>query len=256
MADFESLLTENYDGLTMQSGEICKKAVLNFIRQMKSLKDRDIIFIKKLTKVANHLRKAGELNGLEEKLYQFNMEGVEKLMANHIGLDEKCILNLKSHLFSYAGNSARAIFENTGDILWAKRRYDSYHTSAEIVRDSDLKHSAHAYSFAGESALIIFKNINEISWVEKGYQAYRNSADIFLKFNPKNSAHVFSHAGNSAELIGVQNRDKLYILRAIECYSNFLNYFETNPNSNVSLVMDKVRNNLRFVQIFLKSLSK
>ena len=217
--ELEALIRRNYDGLI--EPEECREKVLEFIANTESVSDRDILFIKRFTKVAHHVHKSypDSFNGLLERLYQFNMDGIILIHKGRVrGHNKDNLSSISSHLQAYAGDVARAIFEKTGDVSWAKREYDRYRLSAEESLEFDLKHSAHAYSFAADVAQAIFEKTGDVSWAEKWYDSRKLSAKISLNFNPKHSAYSDGFAGDAAKAIFEKTGDISWAKRWYDCY--------------------------------------
>ena len=183
----KDLLRQNYDALTNPE---CKDAVLEYMSNNETVLDRDIIFIKRLTKVAQHIYKSDpkSLENMLERLYQYNYDGIQKIQTGDINnrYNKNNLLNIKSHLHAYAGDTAEAIFEVTQDLKWAKRFYDDYKLSADLSKHLDKKHSAHAYSFAGDAAKIMFEKTEDVKWVNKAIECYKTFQDYYTQNpNPK-----------------------------------------------------------------------
>src|SRR3989344_1925351 len=123
-SQLETLLDINYYGFTQHSGQRCIDLVVRYIQENNTVSDEDIIFIKNLTKVAGRIvEDTSRLDGQLEKLYRFNMEGVDVVRKDSNGLTENRSINIESHLFSHAGDAAEALFTMTGDVEWAERWY-------------------------------------------------------------------------------------------------------------------------------------
>jgi len=199
----DGLLLDNYDCLSEQSGKRCAGLVVEYLHKTESVSGKDISFIKRLTKVAHHVMQSSHtLDDLLFKLYSFNMEGVKRLRDGaEADRSENNLISLESHLLAYAGNAAKALFEQRKDISWAEKWYLATKTSADMTRDTDPKHSAHSYGFAGNAAKALFEQRKDISWAEKWYTSYKTSADITRTSEPAHSAHAYSFAGNAAKAL-------------------------------------------------------
>jgi hypothetical protein len=69
-------LPRNYNFLDEETGEVCKNLVIEYVKKIDCLKNKKIIFIKKLTKTISHIVETGcELDEYLEKIYNFNLEG-------------------------------------------------------------------------------------------------------------------------------------------------------------------------------------
>ena len=178
------LLEANYDALTPTSGEQCKQLVLEYLRLSTTISHLDVDFIKNLTKVTRHILESepASLDGLLEKLFSYNMEGVEKVRGGIEGRTSANLTSLESHLLGDAGNAARALFDTSNDISWAERWYDANKKSADMTVEIEPRHSAHAYSFAGNAAKALNKATKNPSWAQTAIECYYK----FLEYYKKN----------------------------------------------------------------------
>src|SRR3989338_5064549 len=249
----DGLLLDNYDCLSEQSGKRCAGLVVEYLHKTESVSGKDINFIKRLTKVAHHVMQSSHtLDDLLFKLYSFNMEGVKRLRDGaEADRSENNLISLESHLLAYAGNAAKALFEQRKDISWAEKWYPSYKTSADITRTSEPAHSAHAYSFAGNAAKALFEITEDLSWAEKWYLATKTSADMTRDTDPKHSAHAYSFAGNAAKALSRITHNKSWARAAIECYNNLLGYYSSHPNPRMSNLIDRTEGDIHFLQRFI-----
>lgn len=179
------LLEANYDALTPATGEQCKQLVLEYLRLSTTISHLDVDFIKNFTKVARHILESepASLDGLLEKLYNYDMEGVEKVRG---GIEDRTSTNLtslESHLLGDAGDAARELFRITQDISWAGRGYNAYKKSADMTASTEPKHSAHAYSFAGDAAKALNKATKNPLWAQTAIKCYEKFLEYYRK-NP------------------------------------------------------------------------
>lgn len=204
------MLRKEYDGPKVSPE--CKALVLKYISAHESVADENILFIKRLTKVASHILSSDpdSLDGLLERLYKFNIEGADMSKAN--GLDrytQKNLLSMQSHFNSHAGSTSKEKFDRTGDVSWAEKWYDSEKLSAEISAEFDPKHSAHAYSFTGDAAKVIFEHLLSEGRVEKKWAK-----------------------------------------RAIKCYEEFIKYYDSYPDSKMNNVITRIRSDIDHLGTF------
>ncbi|MBW2977090.1 hypothetical protein KY347_06625 [Candidatus Woesearchaeota archaeon] len=172
--DLETLLSYNYAGLTPENGELCKRGVINYLGSVTSVSGRDIYFIKRLIKVSNHILESDprSLDEYLKKLFDFANEGINKIRTGADSSAENCTLTLESHFLAYAGNFAQALFNVTGDILWAMEWYKLKKLSADMTVKTEPKYSAHAYSFAGDAASALSKLTKESVFAELAITSY------------------------------------------------------------------------------------
>lgn len=229
------LLPKNYDCLTPETGENCSDLVVEYIQKIDTVKNKSIVFIKRLTKAAQHiLESTDKLDDYLEKIYNFHIEGFE----TKTGINELTSYRLnilKSHLLSHAGDIAKKLFEKTRDISWAEKGYNVYIKSSKIGEKIDPKSAAYSSGFAGDLTNAIAKEkefFGGFSWTRKGYDAEVKSAELSEKIDPKHSAHSYSFAGRKAEKIFKKTKNKMWLARALNCYEKFLNYYKKNDISS------------------------
>ena len=74
----DGLLSDNYQGLTPETGQLCGDLVVMYLSSIGSVEGKNVDFVKKLTKVAGHVAAPSQMaENLLRKLYQFNLEGAE-----------------------------------------------------------------------------------------------------------------------------------------------------------------------------------
>ncbi|MBS3176209.1 hypothetical protein J4457_03160 [Candidatus Woesearchaeota archaeon] len=174
------LLDQNYNGLTPETGERCTELVLEYVTMTDSVSGCDIFFIKGLTKVASHIRKAApdKTGGFEEKIYQFNLEGVEKLRRDPIGPGQTWRINLEAHLLGHASSAAVAMFKKTKEVVWGAQGYRLMIESSHMTIAHDKKYAGYQYSFAAEISELLFKQTEEVEWGEAAYDCGIKAVEI------------------------------------------------------------------------------
>ena len=206
MTTLDILLEQNYDTL---SSDECKIRVMQFIRETPSVLDYDIVFIKKLTKVANHVLKSDpdSLDEFLERVFDFNIEGVKKIRAGLDGYTQNNLLILESHFLTYAGDAAKALFEKTSDLSWAEKWYNTEKLSADMTIGIEPQKAVYSYSFAGDAARVLFKKTDDINWAKKQYDAYEASGVMSVTTDPQHAAYVYGHAGDAAKALFEKTSD-------------------------------------------------
>lgn len=218
--------------------EECRKRVQHYIINNQSVSHLDILSIKWLTKIGTQiLRNLGlDSPGLEkisEKLYHFNLEGVQKIGTEHLEevLEETGVI-FKSHLHSHAAYAAEVRFElakKRGESLdvqaeWLERCYNVRIISANIIQDTDPMHAAYSYSFAGDAAEGRFKLAKRrcegldvlITWARRWYDAEKNSADKSVSRNQKHTAYARGFEGKAAFALFEVTRDISWLRKSYE----------------------------------------
>lgn len=249
------LLETNYAMLTKETGEQCKALVVEYISLAPTVSHQNIQFIKNVTKISSNILKSdpNSLDGLLEKVFQFNNEGIQIIEENYT---QNYPLNLKSHFFAYEGDVAKALFKKTQDVTWAKEWYKDYKTSADISIITDPKHAAYAYGFAGDAAKTLFETTREVGWAKKWYEATNLSANMTKGLDSRHSAFLSGIAGNAATTVYKETRQRKWYNRAIQSYRNLLEYYDLNPNSELQSLANYAESTIKFLKNRLPPLRK
>lgn len=208
----EELLERNYRKINPDD----VPAIIRFISETSSVLDRDIIFVKRLTKVAaKHILDLypDSLDGLLERVFRFHEEGINLIEAelNRSETDSEdtfYIFNLRemmSHIYGHAGDVARTLFTKTDDMAWAEKWYYMAEKSATLssdlaieaakkAGDLDKEHqegfrwfkfsykiggyTSHAFRILADAACEVFSKTKSVEWANKSYDPYLKSAEI------------------------------------------------------------------------------
>jgi len=196
------LLRANYDALTDDSGQQCRDLVVEYVSLAQDVSDKDVGFIKDLTKVAHHvIDSSSSLDEFLERIYQFNIAGVEKVRAGIGGIDPTHLPVLESHFLVHAGSIAQTIFKKTGDVSWAVKWYESRILSAQTSIEVDPMFSARSYSFAAKAAQTLYNETGDVSWAVKWYESEFLSAETSAELDARFSAYSYAFAADVAKTI-------------------------------------------------------
>ena len=244
------LLEQNYDQLTEETGPECKDLALEYMGLADSVSHKDIIFIKQLTKVIRSILKSDpdSLDGLLERVFQFNNEGVQIIEDGLDGYTENRLLNLKAHFFADKGDVSEALYGKTQDIAWAEKWHSAYKASADMSTNIDPRHAAYAYGFAGDAAKALFDRTGDTAWAEKWYEATHLSADMTRSIDPQYSAVAFGIAGNAATAVYKVTRQRRWYNRAIMDYRSLLENYDSNPNPGIRSLAEYAESTIKFLK--------
>ncbi len=244
--DLEFLLSENYDSLTADSGEKCAREILSYISSIDTVAGKDLDFVKKLTKVADHVSSAffdqqwckGNTPIYEslwsnffqgaffsdrrqdapyflEKLYTFNRKGAEiaDYLRGQSDRSEEHLARVKAHFLAYAGNAARRlssiIRDRTKSIMWTTEFYTCYRLSAEIAAKPEPKHAMYAYTHAATAAKKLYEITDDIQWLVKGYNSAKDSANLARNIGEGSHAvFAYNEAASAAYEIYSKSKDE------------------------------------------------
>ena len=250
----------------------CQNQTIEFIKSHESVLGRDIEFIKGLTKAAYKIHKKDPnlLEGSLEKIYQFNLEGIETIHSGKTkGMNHIRIVKLKSHFYSHKGYFAEVILNSLKEkgahpeeiIQWAKKWYRSYIISATINEQNEnrnvnnpqfeFKHITYCYSFAAEGAKAVFNYIDrfenipkreKIQWARRWAEAKKTSAYKSMGFNQKHAAHSFMSAAEARRKLFYKTNEMNYATGAIDFYGRFLDFYRANPRLITPGIQKMIKN--------------
>jgi len=205
--ELEKLLERNYHRIR---DEECKSRVIDYISSQRTVFGDNIFFIKHLTKVAHHIIKSDpeSIDNLLERLYQFNMEGIEMISLGEVSITSDSNLKvLESHFSSHAASVAYKVFKKTNNIGWLKRAYSRSIESADLIINESTIHAAHSYQFAGHSASQIHRLTGELDWCKKAFEAYESTSQLFDSKNKKNRLSAIKGAASKAKILHETTND-------------------------------------------------
>ncbi|MBR9680110.1 MAG: hypothetical protein GOU99_03620 [Candidatus Altiarchaeota archaeon] len=218
--EFENLpelLEQNYECLTKETGQECTKLFMTFLNEVKTIRDKDVILVKQITKIGSNILKSNSDlidDELKQRLLQYNHEGaqiIDDLLTDTYldqYIDEYRLIKMKSHFLSHAGSIANNLFVKNRQIEFAEIWYQDCLDSANISISEefnppiDPKHATHNFSLAAKSAFEISRKMDndkdERYWLERSYYGNIDSAEIREQFEFDGAALSFELAGKSA----------------------------------------------------------
>jgi len=210
------ILEENY----YETREECKRLTVKYISQTKSVKDKDAVFIKLLTKVANNiLTESDDLDSRIQRIYNFNLEGIKNTIQDK-QLPDKDKTIMISHFNSYAADSMKKKYFLTQDLRCAKKWYQKLNES--VKKDPDIKHATYTLGFKAEAAQKIYENTKgeeRILWAKRWYYARKKCAEqSLMNFDIKHSAYSHSFSGNAAKELYNLTNDKKWAINWFKEY--------------------------------------
>jgi len=154
---------------------------LDFLAQTDSIKDYDLLYIKKVTKVGSNILKQfpEKINGQAEKLYSYLIEGVE--VAFEINNGDTNISKMGAHMLSHAAFVAQHLFRKTHKIEWLKESYANDLLSANISETIEPKHSELAYFHSAGTANKLYNLTENVKWLTFTYNSLRKSITFCSK---------------------------------------------------------------------------
>tara|TARA_Y100000310_G_scaffold171085_1_gene171240 strand:- start:6000 stop:7232 length:1233 start_codon:yes stop_codon:yes gene_type:complete len=227
MPNLIQLLESNYDRI--RDMKEVRDIIPGYLRQAETLNGNTIVFIKKFTKIASRLLKMeiSEMAGLEEKLYGFYGEGIDKINADedpHLSSNNRN--SMLSHFHSHRASVAQTIFEQSSDIAWGKKSYAGYLESIKIEKTPE--HRGFSWRSAAHVAKEIFNQTSERDWLTKAVEARIKSGDNLINVVQKRAAKEYDHAKDLFGLLFHHDKDVKYLerqfevgIRAAELYNDF-----------------------------------
>ncbi len=214
------LLVENYDRLTEKSGQLCVALSVNYVNRTPSVREKDLLFVKRLTKVGHHiLEKGGNPPAFAEKLYQFNKEGVRivgdlrliPLEERRSIYFEKNLVVFESHLLAHAGYAARVRYNLARHISSLEDSFNADYEAAKISAGSEPDFSAMTSLFAAKTASLLLDHARfhrtskkTAYWAKKGIECYRRFLD-YCEAHPERQSRAMTD-GAKSKLIDLKIR--------------------------------------------------
>lgn len=226
-----SMLTKNYN--EKQVSPECKIKTLEYVANHLSVEHQDVLFTKKLTKVAHSIMQSGS-NGFEgfyDRLYDFSFQGVEKAAAllDEINsnpdscfrdcFSENQLVVMKSHFYGYCGKFAmKNYFSNPGseNLDWLLKAYIAFKkaTLTASFSDKEIEFSVCAQRDAGDVVKILFDGSENKYLADKAIKCY----DIYLNYYNR----IFVSPGtNMHSLISEVRKKRGDLIRLLDNYDKF-----------------------------------
>ena len=203
-----------------------KTAIPAYMRAHDSIRAEDVLFIKRFTKVATTLlsRHPTTMDGLEEKLYQFLSEGVNKVKAgSNPLLSRNNQLKIAAHMEGHKGSVAAHIFDSTLDISWALK---SYKNSEEAIRlDDERGYKGHRLGEMSAIAKRIYHFTGDVAWLEKAHNSQFEAADCFMVEKQVLAAKNLDRAKDTAEQLFFHTNDYSWLVKQYACGSRAADLF-------------------------------
>lgn len=275
--NLEELLKRNYNSLVDRN---CKVKVVQYLKETESVSDKDILFVKRLTKVGTNILESfpEALEGLEKKLFDFHLEGVELARKEKKENDDN-LIKIEGHLCAHAGNVAEVIsnyeeayklylssaevlkdiephyalfslnnarkiakkmFSKTKDAIWTERWYEIEIKTASLQKEAGKK--AEAFSFAGKAANKTYKMRRDPVWAKRWYEAKVKSGDISC--DNLNKAYSYCKAGKAAYTLFMIEHGESWRKLAMENYEKALYYAELLDEENKTRVLIRIKTDL------------
>jgi hypothetical protein len=170
-----SLLQQNYERPNPRTWSTCKKHVIDYVLHTDSVADKKVIFVKFLTKVADHVwddRKGSELESNKvahvflTHLFKFNREGygATHRCAREEGYSLHNLISMQAHFERYAADTAQHKSGITDNHAWPLRWWRHARRAAALSFDTDPMFSAYSLFSAGEAAIRILSQTHNPFW--------------------------------------------------------------------------------------------
>ena len=177
------LLIKNYYTLTKSTGDLAEGLALQYVSLVDTIRDRELLFAKRLTKVASHRLKEHP-DSVLEKLFSFNMEGAEMCGLRDYSeesITENNRIVIRGHFFSHAGTEAYYLHKRQNyNLGWARKSYEASFKAALSLHNLRPLESASSSFFAAETAYRLYFATNNSIWSKRAKKAYNSFLDISL----------------------------------------------------------------------------
>jgi hypothetical protein len=164
--------------------------VLDYVEKENDIINKDVIFVKRLTKVAYNLIKK-QVNGSKEvnisdkilnKLCDFNIIGI-LMVEESKDLTPLNANTLEAHFFAYAGDMVELQYKKSGDIKLAKRAFNMFKSASDKSKDVESIHHAVNLSKATQMARISYNQDFNFMPLNDLIDMMVNAGDAILEFN-------------------------------------------------------------------------
>jgi len=188
LREFDRLLTRHYNR-PERGWESDRKVVLGYLATFESVKDKDIDFIRRITRVAGHIMEDDDsshlIAGYLKRLYNYNVEGIGIIDEN---ADCREVSSSQRHSFqtqlSYqAGEVAMDLFKKDETFFWSRRAYDCFIFSSDPDKTYNPWYAVNSIKRAGDAATACYEadsgeEPEKIGWLKKAYGHYMKSAGL------------------------------------------------------------------------------
>lgn len=116
----------NYDPEVIARSPELRDPVIEYVKDTAIISDKDIIFIKRLTKVEDEINEKDRalLSDSYRKILFHHLQGIKKIVKNdHDETDNFNLQKLFSHLYGHAANFAFYLYKQTGRVSLLKKAY-------------------------------------------------------------------------------------------------------------------------------------
>jgi|GEM_PF-6475360 len=190
MAELETLLIRNYHALLPGERDECVRGISRFLAT-ETGRDHDSFFLKRLTKVGDHLALSGdELNPYLSQLFHLHGEAVRRIDQESLSSPSKA--KIGAHILSHAGNLAAKIGDLTNDPTWFEQAYSVRLASGERMALEDPFSAGIVLEKAAVSAGRLYGMTGEETWLLYQYGACRASVEAKLVGDPSSAAFQLS----------------------------------------------------------------
>jgi hypothetical protein len=178
MKDMEQILDQNYERIVDPS---CIPYVVQHLRDTPNVHGLDLVYIKKLTKVATNILEydAEALEGLCEKVFDFHLEGVKEASSKSVtNLSRRNTNLIIGHLYSHAAQVAGIIYERTGDADWLIEIVNNGENANDPLLGVEAHNTAIRLSKSGDAAGKLADLASDVD--DRVYWAYK-ALDLTLE---------------------------------------------------------------------------
>lgn len=176
--DFETLMSMNYDELL--HNQDCRVLLTNYLDTVDSVVNRDVFYVKALTKVGTHLVFEDPTyftNSQLEKLIQFNYQGSEiakkEFEAREKSTDEDPVRYkvMEGHFIGHAGRINKIMFEQNQNTDYAETAYNLYVDAINICSEVDEEFTINMCSLLSFTSWEAYEISDDLVWLDRVIQA-------------------------------------------------------------------------------------
>jgi hypothetical protein len=186
---------------------------VEYIRRVDSVEGKDLPFIKGITKGARVIRLHDKrLEDKLERLYIYNMAGVDKARLVTEDPRPTDILKMEGHMLNDAGIVCEALYDQTSEMIWLDKGYRHIKEASSILVEVEADTSSQLLSYAADVARRIYLKTGDLEIGQEAFELYFQVATEGLQDDKALAANHIS-AGMLSELIYLDTKDTVWLER-------------------------------------------
>jgi hypothetical protein len=214
----QGLVQQVNTNLEGRLGALARSLVTRYIQVKDSVYGEDLYFVKKLCKAGRIIMRSGNsLDAHLERLYQFNMQGVQMARENSCRDEDVDIAKIESHMLADAAVIASRLHKQTDEKKWILKSYEHQSDAAIISEMVEPARLPYDLGHVGGYAREIFKESGNQEFGRKAYQAKVRAAKLLRKDKPDDASLTYKVASSIAQDLWKVSRDPTWLEERGKC---------------------------------------